>query len=230
MAIFVKIFFRSFSTYMKVNKTDNLNFGTNIKVVSPRFYKFKTNDMFSNKNCKFIDYWEIKPCDEYIKNGLYAYRNNVESGFTNNIRSCTAGIISNKKEKASLFFHIFNSEKNLQDLEILKKFFKGNNAILVGSKENVPFSTEIFEELKNSAIKNNLPLTILQLLKKRLEANLAYDSHKDTLFMCVNDVLDKHQYVESMDELKEAFKTVNISDADNIKFLSRYEEEFLRFV
>ena len=48
--------------------------------------------------------------------------------------------------------------------------------------------------------------------------------------MCVNNVLDKHQYVENMDELKEAFKTVNISDADNIKFLSRYEEEFLRFV
>lgn len=203
---------------MRIEKTDNINFGTNIRVISPNAYRAKTLKMFAKRNCRFIDWWEIKPTDGFKRECFCGYRKNMELGFTNDVRTCTAGVVANGNEKAPLFFHLLNSKKNKEDLGSLKECFQGTNAILVGSKDGFTYSKDIFEGLKGFARERRLPLTIFQSLAPRFEACLAYESQKDTLYMCVRDAIYYSRYVETMDELKSVFRTVEISETDNIEF------------
>lgn len=203
---------------MRIENTDNINFGTNIKIISPKAYEAKTRKMINKGNCRFIDWWDIKPAGGLNSEGFRGYRRDMERGYTNKVRICTAGVVANGSKKAPLFFHLLDSKKNKEDLGALKKYFNGTNAILVGSKEGFVYSKDIFDGVKDFAHKQKLPLTIFQTLSPRFEADLAYEAKKDTLYMSVHDAAYYSRYVETMDELKSVFRTVEISETDNIEF------------
>lgn len=211
---------------MEITKTDNIAFKTNIKCVSPDYFRHKVWQMIkSSKNYKLINNFDINPTLKY--NGCRGYRTNITEGYTENIRTCTAGIVANKGEKAPLFMHILNSEKNYKDINLLEEFFHGTNAIIIGSKDTFSYSRAVFDKLKHIAAKKQLPLTIMRGLPLTWQASLAYQSEQDTLYLCVNDNAQKSKYVKNEKMLRQIFKKIEISPTDNIEFLSKFQEFLL---
>lgn len=210
---------------MEIENNSSLTFQSNIKFVSPRFYKYKTGEMFKQKNCEIIGNWEILPKTD--KKDFYAYRTNMNLGFTNRVRTCTAGIVANKGNNASLFMHVLNSSDNLNYGNLLKKYFQGTNAILIGSKNGFTHSPQVFEKLQKFALNNHLPLTVMKGLNKIWEANLAYCSDEDTLYLCVNNIINPSEYINKPPKLKKVFRKVQISPKDNVEYLSRFQELLL---
>lgn len=207
---------------------NTISFGSNIKLVSPRFYQYATRKMFRNPKCEMINNWDIVVSPKCKNTDYYAYRKNMELGFTNNVRTCTAGVIVNKGENAPFFMHFLNSEENVNHIQDLKKNFKGTNAILVGSKEGFLYSRAVYDKLKKYICGNHVPLTQMQGLNPIWETSIAYNSKNDTLYMCVNVANCRDIYVKTMKQLKAVFQKVEISPYDNIEFVGKIKECLLR--
>lgn len=208
---------------MEIAKTDNLAFKTNIKCVSPRFFNRKTMNMFCSKEgCNIISRFDIDPI-EHLKE-CTGYRINTRQCYTEKVRTCTAGVVVDKGKKAPLFIHVSNSRRNKRDANLLQKFFHGTNAILIGSKDMFSYSRAVFDKFKNFALSKKLPLTMMQGLDRKWQANLAYNSDEDTLYLCVNNAAKESEYVKNMKELKQIFRKVEISPTDNIEFVNRFKQ------
>lgn len=207
---------------MKIDNSSSMTFQSKIKFVSPKFFKYKTMQFWRNPACENICHWDIKPIKS--KKMCCGYRKNLELGFTEEVRSCIAGVVAKSGDKAPLFMHILNSNLNNKDAIELKQYFNGTNAILVGSKDEYSYSRVIFEKFKKYASANKLPLTIMQGLAQSWQAGLAYDSSKDTLFLCVNDIINPENYINNKRKLNEIFKKVDISPTDELEFVSKFKE------
>ncbi len=213
---------------MQVSNTNNLTFQSKIRIVSPQFFQYKSMKMWKNPNCKLIDVWDIIP--RYEMKDFPGYRTNMDLGFTYGVRTCTAGVVVNQGKPASLFMHLLNSSANLKHMSFIKDYFKGTNAILVGSKDNFSYSIQVFNKLKNYTLNNGIPFTIMRRLAREWQANLAYVSKEDTLYLCVNNIIENTRYVKNMKQLQETFKEIEISPTDTVEFLSWSKELLLRLL
>lgn len=63
-----------------------------------------------------------------------------------------------------------------------------------------------------------MPTTIIKGTKNS-EAEMFFDSKKDTLYLCLCDIFKNDSYVHSMKDLKETCDIVEISPTDSIIFL-----------
>ena len=197
------------------NKCSNINntaFQSRIVFLSPRgFGKILSK---KNKNLTNICNYDII---EDKKNWYNCYKTNVGKGYTSGVKTCTAGISVNKGKKASLFWHAENTLDNLKNFPILGDLIKGTNIILVGSKKGYKYSYEFFNQFINQAKGKNIPTTIFKGTKSS-EADILYESKKDTLYICLKDIFKRDCYVSSMEDLKKACDIVEISPTDSIEF------------
>ncbi|MBQ4077743.1 hypothetical protein IJD15_00985, partial [bacterium] len=99
-------------------------------------------------------------------------------------------------------------------------------SILIGGKEVCPESAKLFNNVNNIAEKSKLPTTIMYNLANRFEANIAYLSSKDTIYLCVKDIFNPKNYAKNIEDLKLVFKEFKISEKDNIIPLNQMKEFF----
>ncbi len=203
---------------MQTNRIDNISFKTNIKIVSP--YKFKriTNKMKKFENCQCIEYWDIVP---YIDGPTPAYRTNVEYGYTEGVRSCTAVLTVKDGLNAPFFGHMDGSKYNILKLPLIKnKMKQGDNVIIIGAKpeyeDSVDFCNKVQRVFKQKQIQ--IPITKFCFMDNQYEANIAYESAKDIMYLCVKYCRKNYPFVKSMKNLKKVFKQVEISSKDKIIF------------
>ena len=203
---------------MRTNRTDNISFKTNIKIVSP--YKFRriTNKMKNFENCQCIEFWDIVP---YIDGPTPAYRTNVEYGYTKGVRSCTAVLTAKERNKAQFFGHMDGSKYNMLKLPLIKnKMKQGDNVIIIGAKpeyeDSVDFCNKVQRVFKRK--RKPIPITKLCFMDNQYEANIAYESGKDIMYLCIKYCGKNHPFVKSMKNLKKVFKQVEISPKDKIIF------------
>ena len=200
---------------------NEISFKSNIRIVSPKRFEKISQNIFRN-NGELISCYNLDTC--YGGIDFQAYRTMMKAGFTKGVRSCTSGLIVSKDKKTSSFFHVFNSIENILHLNKIKNLFDGNNCILIGGKEVCPESAELFNEVNSIAKKTKLPTTIMYNLANTFEANIAYLSNKDTLYLCVKDIFKQNNYAKNIKDLKLVFKEFQISEKDNIIPLNRMKE------
>ena len=91
-----------------------------------------------------------------------AYRTNVIKGSTEEIRSCTAGLVFDKKSEAPLFFHIYDDSSNINNLSVIEPYMKGENAILIGSRTKFKKSRELFKAIEKMLDAKSIPMTVFE--------------------------------------------------------------------
>ena len=186
---------------MEINKTNNLNFGTTIRVVSPDCFKEIGEKLMKNE-CEKVANWAIIPkyaddAQNYFKKIWLGYRINAANCYTKGVRSCVSGVVANKKanasgaDNASLFMHIENTKSNIENLHYIKPYFEGTNAVLIGSKKHIEFSYPLFSKIESFA-KSKLPTSILKGLIHGWETDVAYLSEQDVLYLTVKHIENKN--------------------------------------
>ena len=208
---------------MRVNNQNNISFGTNIKVISPKCFKHIVRNVCMKPGFEFVDRWMIKGYPYEL-----GYRTNLEFGATARIRTCAAGITVKKGSRPPLFWHILDSAENINNFPILEKKIKGDSAILVGTKSYFHYSKILCGRFKKALHDKKIMTTMLTSLAPKWEANIAYSSKKDTMFICVKECFRDEPYVKSMEQLKEVFGTIKISPVDKLSFANPIEELFMR--
>ena len=204
---------------MQVNNNDNISFGTNIKVVSPRCFRRIARKMEKIKGCEIIKDWDIG------SNSPRAFRENIKLGGTGGIRSCTAGITVKKGGNAPLFWHIYDCPENIDAFPILEEKMQGDNAIIIGSKQKYYYSTALCNKFQEALYKKSIPTTILRSLALTWQAFMAYTSRDNTMYLCFTNVDKPFEYVRSWEDLKKIVSTIKISPTDSIEFVNSIKEK-----
>ena len=213
-----KKYFSSFKNSMNINPIKNLNFKSNIYVVTPKDYENLTDEMSKNPEYKNIYNFLIgKKDDEFIK--FRAYRTNSNLISTEDVRSCTLLHCINKGNCAPLTLHAYDSKENLENLPRLEPYVKGTNAFIMGSKSEYEFSSLIFDTCEKMINKEKIPVTIFKDLDKYWQASMAYISKTDSIFVCISEIMNPRNFVKNMEELIKIFKTVKLSPTDRIEFI-----------
>ena len=216
MYILAKKIFICFEKDMNVStQYSNISFGTNIKFVSPRDFqairlKYPLRNVVLN--------YTISPNAE---NSKKCYRINENMCATLGIRTCIGVNIADLENKTSSFSaHLFHSAKNYNNLNLIKPLIKGNNAVIIGKRQDdYAFSSEILNELSTFCNDAKLKTTKMCGLKYGYEADMAYDGESDSLFLCVSKINNKKKYVNNQERLKYAFKNISIESCDNVQFI-----------
>ena len=208
-----------FLDVMNISPINNINFKSKIKVLSPTDYERLINNMSINPNYQNIFDWniELKPKEP---ESFRAYRVNTELASTENIKSCTGALFITPGEKINLVTHLLNSAENIKNLTKLEPYANGENAFIVGSKSEYDYSSELYKAVENMAKIKKMPITKLEDMDRYWEAHFACDALKDTIYLCVNEIINPDRYVKSLDTLKRVFKKVSISPKDTIEFIS----------
>lgn len=212
---------------MNIASIKNLNFKSHIKVVSPKDYNNVVKELEVDTRYDDIMEYFIKPLCIF-PDSFKAYRTNVLKGSTEEIRSCTAGLVFDKKSEAPLFFHIYDDSSNINNLSVIEPYMKGENAILIGSRTKFKKSRELFKTIEKMLDSKSIPMTVFEDFENTWEADMAYDSQKDEVYLCVKDIMNPKMYVKTMDELLKAFKRVQISSRDTIEFLAEKTKEVVK--
>lgn len=201
------------------NQKSNISFGTNIKIISPTdFAKIRKSLLFTPSSKNFIYNFDIlKNC----KSSKQCYRVNSNKCTTTEIRTCIGINITNLKKKTSSFFaHFYHSKDTLNSLNIIKKYIKGDNALIIGQRrDKFAFSNEIYDTLLNYCNKNNIPVTKLRGLREGYEADMSYEGKTDSLFICISKIRNNNKFVRNIEQLKHAFEETSLAPCDNIEFL-----------
>lgn len=212
---------------MRINGSNQTSFKSNIKIVAPNQFQKIVQSMEKEDGYDAIFQWEIVP--DFVKFKQFkSYRTDAQLVSTEGIRSCTGGVVANRGKNASLAMHIGDTETNLKNINILEPYIRGTNAILIGSKSQFEHSPVVYRKIKNMIQRNKIPLTEFRRLQLRMEANYAYDSQSDTLFLSINDIQNPNIFVKTMQELKSAFRHVKISRKDTIEFLTTQPPSYFR--
>ena len=212
---------------MKVSGINNICFKSHIKVVSPKDYNNIVKELEADTKYDNIMEYFIKPLFIY-PDSFKAYRTNLLKGSTEEIRSCTAGLVFDKNCEVPLFFHIYDDNSNIRDLKIIEPHMKGENAILVGSRTMYKKSRKLFKAIESLLDSNSIPITVFEDFEDTWEADIAYNSLKEEVYLCVKDIMNPKKYVKTMEELLKAFKKVKISPKDTIEFLTEKTKEVVK--
>ena len=205
---------------MQVNNNEsNLNFGTKIKFISPKdFKRVKYCIDKQNRLNNYINQFEILP---NFYHSFQCYRMNVESCITTGIRTCTGvNIVDIKNKKSSFAAHLYHSFENFRNLKMIKPYIKGDNAILIGMREDkFEASAEIFKEIETTCKSNKIPISKFKGIKMGYESDFIYNGRNDTMYMCVSSVYDKEKYVRNLKQLKSKFQKIRLAPCDTIEFV-----------
>lgn len=155
----------------------------------------------------------------YIKKGAF---------YTDEIRTCSAGGITNTKNKA-IGFHILDNLVNLESLNLrinaLKEVIAANpnmRGLLIGSKQikGRVYSMEIFKKLKEFFCEHMPCVSIFEEhLVSGSESHIKYNIDSDKWTICTyfyDEDLKKYRYVETLADLKKAFRNVKIAEGDTL--------------
>ena len=155
----------------------------------------------------------------YIKKGAF---------YTDEIRTCTAGGITDTKSKA-IGFHIFDNLINSESLNLrinaLEEVLLANpnmRGLLIGGKQirGRVYSLEIFNKIKEFFCKNIPCMSIFEEhLVGASESHIKYSLDNDKWAICTyfyDDEIKQYKYVESLADLKKAFRNVKIAEGDTL--------------
>lgn len=207
-------------------------FKTNIILVSPRKFN-EIRDVMCYRNAKIIDNFSLRKFT-FLPN-QQCYRLNSKRILTEGIKTCTGLVVSNPQKKvASIFAHFLHSKNELDNMNLVEKYIKGKNAILIGAKykyDSKCDTIKVFDAVRALCCSKKLPITEIKGLSTSWEANMAYDGAFDNLFVCIKEISPKDEnnpdYVNSLGMLKRKCNKVCISPTDNVKFIP---DEKLKFV
>ena len=202
---------------------NDVSFTSRIKIVSPKRFEKITANMYK-RDAEYIGSYDLDTCFGGID--FQAYRTKMKEGFTSGVRSCTSALIVAKDKQSSSFMHLFNSISNIQNLNKVKNLFNGNNCILIGGKKACTNSKELFNAVETIAEKSEMPTTIMSDMASAFEANIAYSTKKDTLFLCVKDIFKPENYAKTEKDLKLIFKKFKLSKEDSIIPFNPVKETF----
>lgn len=207
---------------MQVNKNQNGPvFTSKIKFVDKR--TFNLLQLYTPNNVKITSY--------DISNGS-GYLLNKGKALTTDVKTCTGGFIIDTTQKIStLSVHLLNSKKNLEDIDKLSSFIKGNNAFFIGAKKrfcdkHFEFAHEVFKKISNLTKKNSIKTTTLEGLNDYCGVDLAYWGKKDTIFVGLHRIIHqkgkppqkKYIQIDNLKQLKKYFEKVKISQIDELEF------------
>ena len=204
------------------NQEPSLNFGTKIKFVSPKdFKRLKYFIDKQNRLNNYISQFKILPNHEDLGQ---CYRTNVESCITKGIRTCIGvNIVDTKNNKSSFVAHLHHSFDNLKNLKMIKSYIKGDNAILVGMREDkFEASAKIFKEIETECKLNKISVSKMKGLQKGYETDFIYNGNNDTMYMCVSHIDDKEKYVRNLKQLKSKFQKIRLARCDTIEFVKEH--------
>ena len=214
---------------MNINPTKNLNFKSNIYVISPKDYDNLTSDMSKDLEYKNIFNWTIdEKDDELVK--FRAYRTNSNLISTEDVRSCTLLHCVDKGNSAPLTLHAYNSKENLENLSRLEPYVKGTNAFIMGSKSEYEYSSLIFDACEEITQKEKMPVTIFKDINRYWQASMAYISKTDSIFVCISEIMNPRNFVKNMEELTKIFKTIKISPTDTLEFIIGNKDKIKQFI
>lgn len=214
---------------MKVRSIDNLNFKSHIKLVSPEDYNRIVKSMEADKRYDNIIEYMIKPLIPFLCKEK-AYYTNTLKGSTEEIRSCTAGLVVDNAKEAPLFFHIYDDSSNIRNLDVIEPYMQGSNAILIGSRSKFKKSRKLFKAIEGLLDSKSIPMTVLEDFENMWECDVAYDSKKEEVYLCIKDILKPEIYVKTQEELLKAFKRVQISTKDTIEFIAENAKSIVKKV
>lgn len=209
----------------KINNSNqnNITFKTRIVFLSPKGFR-KVFGAWKNKNFANICHFDITNNEN---DRFSCYKTNIKRGYTKGIKTCTAGVCVNKGEKAPLFWHIENTHANIENFPIISNIIQGTNAIIIGSKNNYKHSKELFEKFVEEMKCKSIPTTLIQGTKHS-EAHMMYESTNDALYVCINDIYKKDNYVKSIEDLQNTCDFLKISQNDSIEFYDTLPQKTIK--
>lgn len=204
---------------MNITSKNNINFKSTIKILSPTDYERLIDNMSKTPAYQNIFDWDIvlKPNEP---NSFKAYRVNTEQVSTENIRSCTGAAFMTPGKKVNAAVHLLNSAENIKDLSLIEPLLRGENAFIVGSKSEYEYSSDMYKAVEKIANAKKMFVTVLEDLDRYWEAHFACDAIKDTIYLCINEIINPRKYVKCMEDLKMVFKRISISPKDVIEFIA----------
>ena len=199
---------------MEIGKHNNLAFKTNIRVVSPTRFQSVVKDMRTKAPLKEIIWWEIMPPKRFK---YTSYATKIKNVFTQNIRTCTGVLIANKGKNASLFGHFDGTAENIKDINVLKPYMQGTNAVLIGSKPDFQYSRKLFNNVRDEIREKGIPTTLMKFMDKEYQANMFYTSDNDELLLSISNAFTD-EFVKNMTDLEKVMSTIKISSKDTLTF------------
>ena len=194
-------------------RNNNLTFKSRIVFLSPKGLD-EIKRKYIKKDMSYLFNYNILSDKPNLAN---CYRQNVKVGYTEHVKTCTFGVCADKGKNAPLFWHVEDNAYNMEKFPILANLIKGTNAIIVGSKKNYKLSCEMIDRFIEKMNSENIPTTIIKGTKTS-EASMLYESNKDTLYVCMQDIYKKDKHVKSAEDLQEACDVVKVSPTDSLEF------------
>ena len=184
----------------------NVSFTSKIKFIDGASF-FKKSD-----KGQYIGYFHNEPnaikCSNFYSEG---------------IRTCTGGGIIDAKGNA-LGFHYWDDKPNKTNFNnIVVRLFRwipnADRGILIGSKDIGQYSTEQFQRFKKVFNERLKHVTIFEKHKYiNSGTNYHYDLKTDTwtLSTSISPKNKHYKYVQSINDLKEAFENIKIAEGDEL--------------
>ena len=200
------------------SKQNNQSFKSNIHLLNMN--KFRNVDMSGCSKVKFVDFpWTP---NEIVKGVC---------GYTEDVKSCTAGGIITKNldgSKDVVMFHLNPDQAESQDLKFVEdKLFeklkdtKPIQALIAGSKDNqniLKYCGEYFDKIAEIINKLNIPITKLKGTPMGgHELHMIYTAPNDT-WSIVNTARDVYPAWDDRRKGFTGFKEVVLSDLDHITY------------
>ncbi len=214
---------------MQIRSVNNLNFKSEIYVLSPKDYERVTSEMEKNLEYKNIFQWKIGSKDsDHVQSR--AYRTDSTLISTEDVRSCTLLHLVDKGKPAPLTVHALDSEENVRNFPRLKSYVKGSNAFIMGSKSEYDYSSMVFDTAEKMVKEENIPATIFRDLNRYWQSSMAYNSKFDRIFVCISEIINPLNFVGDMEALKRVFKQVKFSPTDTIEFFKADKTKLLQLL
>ena len=194
---------------------NRISFTSNINFVSERNLR---RIVFNNRS-EYIPFEQPYYTCQFIKKS--------KNFFTNQIKTCTAGGLTDGKNNA-VGFHILDSIKNFENIENIQKqifdMLASNpiSGILIGSKDlpNRHFSIPIFENMTEFMKKSVPDLSIFkQHNLSNGESHIHYDVKTDTWNICTklfNKEKECYYSASSVEDIKKAYESIEIAPNDKL--------------
>lgn len=204
---------------MQISPANNLNFKSNILILSPKEYEDVVGEMETHAEYKNICNWDILPKE---KDEFYsAYRTNSSLISSEDVRSCTLLHLVEEGETSPFTMHAYDSKENIKYLSKIKSHIKGSNAFIMGSKKQFKYSPILFDKTEKMINRKKIPATIFKNLSIFWQASMAYNAKQNTIFLTISEIMDPLNYVKNFQDLKKVFSKIQISPKDTVHFLCK---------
>lgn len=199
---------------------NKISFKSNIRFVNAEGFS-KISKLIG---CSRIGYMNAADEFKYIDNAK-SRLGVSKSFFTEKIRTCVGGgLVTPYKEAVG--FHFFHSERyfnaigDIVNKGLFKKISMPKRGLLIGGKnmEDYPYSLKNFAKLKSLISAKVKNLSIFECHKHRKSESHFHYSMKNDTWTIYSDYIvnDTKKAVSSLEDLKAAFKDIQIAQGDRL--------------